>query len=149
MTGSLTTLICMAAWFSLFVSGESTISDCSDEKWGANCSNPDHREFCDQDGSILNDIIPRSICAPASAIKFLIDDKDYCGRCRPDQDLVIDILYPSQVPTEAPVDIVYHTPNSVADIRPSHRNSNEPSSFPSDAPSDSTFEAMSPTGKKV
>ena len=103
MTGSLTTLVCMTAWLNLFVRGESTISDCSDEKWGANCSNPDHREFCDQDGSNLNDVIPRSICAPASAIKFLIDDKDYCGRCRPDQDLVIDILYPYQAVPYTPL----------------------------------------------
>ena len=74
--------------------------DCSGEEWGANCASPNYREFCDADGSILSEELPKSICAPVSALQFLVGKVDYCGKCKPAQEVVFDALYPSQAPSD-------------------------------------------------
>jgi hypothetical protein len=87
---------------SLLSDHDASASNCEDEKYSVNCASPEFREFCDHDSSILNEAFPRNVCAHVAAIKFILGKDDYCGRCKPPEDLVVNVYYPSEVPSSIP-----------------------------------------------
>jgi hypothetical protein len=145
-------LLCLSSITPIFAQWN-TGPSCIGEEWAANCSNPDHRQFCDSDGSNLADGLPRSICAPITLLPFLINAKDYCGRCSPDEDLITGVNYPSQTPSNTPNDAVYPTSLPISNLSellstsgfPSLEPSYGPPQFPSSKPSGSSFPSSSPT----
>jgi hypothetical protein len=92
-------------WFGLIVSTyaelRTHLPTCTDDKWGANCSNLDHRQICIVSGG-SNLGVPRSVCASISMLPSLIGPGDYCGRCSYDEEFIINSIFPSQIPSTSP-----------------------------------------------